>query len=144
MSEKPQKERDAKLVRVTVAREVRVRGRLTEPEFKPTSTRSVNEIRENLGEARTNSRTALTPTNPALHGRPRQPRRLGSARPKSGSHGGIFVERLYPLRYVRSENANRIQTYVAVSGVFEPNMTRTISAPHDKSLREAQRARKVA
>jgi hypothetical protein len=63
---------------------------------------------------------------------------------QSGCRGGIFVERLHALRYVRSENANRTQIYVAVRGVFELNMTQAISIPHDKSLLEAQRARKVA
>jgi hypothetical protein len=38
---------------------------------------------------------------------------------QNGSRGGIFVERLDALRYVRSENANRTQIYVAVHGVFE-------------------------
>jgi hypothetical protein len=66
------------------------------------------------------------------------------AQDQSGARGGLFVERLDALRYVRSENANRTQAYVAVSGGFELNMTRAISVPHDKSLVEAPRDRKVA
>lgn len=63
---------------------------------------------------------------------------------QSGTRGGLFVDRLNALRYVRSENASRTQAYVAVSGVFELNMRGAINVTHDKSFLEAQRDRKVA
>lgn len=43
---------------------------------------------------------------------------------QSGDRGGLFAGRLDALRYVRSENANRTQAYVAVSGIFELDMAR--------------------
>lgn len=43
---------------------------------------------------------------------------------QSGTRGGLFADRLEALRYVRSENANRTQAYVAVSGVLELDMAR--------------------
>jgi hypothetical protein len=46
----------------------------------------------------------------------------------SGARGGLFVDRLDALRYVRSENANRTQVYVAVSGTFELEMTHVADA----------------
>ena len=45
---------------------------------------------------------------------------------QSGARGGLFVDRLDALRFVRSENANRTQSYVAVRGVFELDMTRGV------------------
>ena len=63
---------------------------------------------------------------------------------QSATRGGLFVDRLNALRYVRSENANRTQAYVAVSGVFELNMRRAINVTPDKSFLEVRRDRKVA
>jgi hypothetical protein len=45
-----------------------------------------------------------------------------------GIRGGLFVSRDAALRFVRSENGNRSQVYVAVSGAFELDMTRATSA----------------
>lgn len=42
---------------------------------------------------------------------------------QSGTRGGLFVERLDALCYVRSQIANRSALYIAVSGVFELDMT---------------------
>lgn len=47
------------------------------------------------------------------------------------------------LRYVRSENANRMNIYVAVGGIFELDMTHA-GIPDQKSSSELQSARKVA
>ena len=60
------------------------------------------------------------------------------------TRGGLFVDRLDALRFVRSENANRSRTYIAVSGVFELDMARTTSALQRQSALDAQRDRKVA
>jgi hypothetical protein len=46
-----------------------------------------------------------------------------------GIRGGLFISRDAALRFVRSENGNRSQVYVAVSGAFELDMTRATSAP---------------
>lgn len=37
---------------------------------------------------------------------------------QSRTRGGLFGDRIDALRFVRSENANRTQAYVAVSGVL--------------------------
>lgn len=63
---------------------------------------------------------------------------------QSGTRGGLFVERLDALRYVRAENANRTQAYVAVGGVFELDMTHGIHVSRQKPLFEVERGRKVA
>lgn len=67
-------------------------------------------------------------------------------RDQSGSRGGLFVDRLDALRYVRSENGNRTQVYVAVSGTFELEMTLApdTGALQQKSYSETQSARKTA
>ena len=48
------------------------------------------------------------------------------------TRGGLFVDRLDALRYVRAENANRTQAYLAVRGVFELDMTRASCAARPK------------
>jgi hypothetical protein len=60
------------------------------------------------------------------------------------TRGGLFVDRIAALRFVRSENANRTQTYIAVSGVFELDMARTTRALQRQPVLDAQRNRKVA
>jgi hypothetical protein len=60
------------------------------------------------------------------------------------TRGGLFVDRIDALRFVRSENANQTQTYIAVSGVFELDMARTTSALQRQPVLDAQRNRKVA
>jgi hypothetical protein len=47
---------------------------------------------------------------------------------QSRTRGGLFVDRIGALRFVRSENANRTQAYIAVSEVFELNIARATSA----------------
>ena len=47
---------------------------------------------------------------------------------QSRTRGGLFVDRIDALRFVRSENANRTQAYIAVSEVFEFNIARATSA----------------
>ena len=46
---------------------------------------------------------------------------------QSRTRGGLFGDRIDALRFVRSEYANRTQTYIAVSGIFELDMARTRS-----------------
>jgi len=58
---------------------------------------------------------------------------------QSGTRGGLFVDRLDALRFVRAENANRTQAYVVVSGVFELDMVRAMSAPQRQQGLDAQR-----
>ncbi len=60
---------------------------------------------------------------------------------QSGTRGGLFVDRLDALRYVRAENANRTQAYVAVSGVFELDMSRGIRIPRQQPLAEVRRSK---
>jgi hypothetical protein len=61
------------------------------------------------------------------------------------TRGGLFVDRLDALRFVRAENANRTQAYVAVSGVFELDMARPApSALQRQPVPDTQRDRKVA
>jgi hypothetical protein len=43
---------------------------------------------------------------------------------QSRTRGGLFVDRIDALRFVRAENANRTQAYIAVSGVFELDIVR--------------------
>jgi len=62
---------------------------------------------------------------------------------QSGTRGGLFVDRLDALRYVRSENANCMNVYVAVGGIFELDMTRA-GTSGQKSSSELHSARKVA
>jgi hypothetical protein len=41
----------------------------------------------------------------------------------SKRRGGLFVDREQAIRYIRSENGNRSHAFVAISGVFELDMT---------------------
>jgi hypothetical protein len=56
------------------------------------------------------------------------------AQNQSRSRGGLFGDRIDALRFVRSENANRTQAYIAVSGIFELDMTRTRARFSDNLL----------
>jgi hypothetical protein len=49
------------------------------------------------------------------------------AQNQSRTRGGVFADRIDALRFVRSENANRTQAYIAVSGIFELDMARAMS-----------------
>jgi hypothetical protein len=69
-----------------------------------------------------------------------------------GIRGGLFVSRDAALRFVRSENGNRSQVYVAVSGALELDMTRatsttmgsSVSAPRWQPVPDVKAERKVA
>jgi hypothetical protein len=63
---------------------------------------------------------------------------------QSRTRGGLFVERIDALRFVRSENGNRTQAYIAVSGVFELNKARATSALQRQPVLDTQRDRMVA
>jgi hypothetical protein len=63
---------------------------------------------------------------------------------QSRTRGGLFGDRIDALRFVRSENANRTQAYVAVSGVFELDMARTTSALQRQPVLNTQRDHMVA
>ncbi len=67
-------------------------------------------------------------------------------RDQSGTRGGLFVDRLNALCYVRSENANCDQVYVAVSGTFELEMRPALDVGDSQqgSPFEMQSAREVA
>ena len=66
-------------------------------------------------------------------------------REQSGIRGGLFVDCAGALRYVRSENANRSQAVVMVTGVFELDMTeRRKAAPPPQFRIDSQRERRVA
>jgi len=60
------------------------------------------------------------------------------------SRGGLFVARIDALRFVRSENANRTQAYIAVSGLFELDMARKTRVLQRQPVLDAQRDRRVA
>ena len=53
---------------------------------------------------------------------------------QSGMRGGLFVDRAEALRFVRSENGNRPQPFVAVSGVLELDMNRATSSTGSQRL----------
>jgi hypothetical protein len=64
---------------------------------------------------------------------------------ESRTRGGLFVDRIDALRFVRAENANRTQAYIAVSGVFELDMARrATSVVQRPPALGTQRDRKVA
>jgi len=63
---------------------------------------------------------------------------------QSRTRGGLFVDRIDALRFVRSENANRTQAYVAVSGIFELDMARATSALQRQPVLDTHRERMVA
>ena len=47
---------------------------------------------------------------------------------QNGVRGGLFVDRDAALRYVRSENGDRAQAIIMVSGIFELDMPRKPTA----------------
>jgi hypothetical protein len=59
------------------------------------------------------------------------------------TRGGLFVDRADALRFVRAENANRTQAYIAVSGVFELDMARRAASARQR-IPDTHRDRKVA
>jgi hypothetical protein len=63
---------------------------------------------------------------------------------QSRTRGGLFVDRIDALRFVRSENANRTQAYIAVSGVFELDIARATSALQRQPVLNMQQDRRVA
>jgi len=62
---------------------------------------------------------------------------------QSGLRGGLFVDRAEALRFVRLENGNRPQAFVAVSGILELDVSRgtaaTDSHPPDAEARHQRR-----
>jgi hypothetical protein len=65
------------------------------------------------------------------------------AQDQSGIHGGLFVNRAEALRYVRSENGNRPQAVVMVSGALELDMNRRPSTAA-RAANDTPRQRRVA
>jgi hypothetical protein len=49
--------------------------------------------------------------------------------------GGLFVDRAEALRYALFENGNRPQAVVMVPGVFELDLTGTVSVGHQPAVR---------
>jgi hypothetical protein len=62
-------------------------------------------------------------------------------RDQGGMRGGIFIDQLGALRYVRSENANRTQAYIAINGVLELDMSRTADALAGQQLHSSKMRR---
>ena len=60
------------------------------------------------------------------------------------TRGGLFGDRTDALRFVRSENANGTQAYIAVSGIFELDMARATSEVQRQPVLNAQRNRRLA
>jgi len=56
------------------------------------------------------------------------------ARDQSGTRGGLFVDRTQALRYVRSENEDRMQIVVIAAGPVELDMTGNRAAPPQQQL----------
>jgi len=63
---------------------------------------------------------------------------------QSRTRGGLFGDRIDALRFVRSENTNRTQAYIAVSGVFELDIARATSALRRQPVLNTQRDRRIA
>jgi hypothetical protein len=63
---------------------------------------------------------------------------------QNGTRGGLFVDRIDALRFVRSENANRTQAYIAIRGILELDMARATSALQQQAVLDTQRDRMVA
>lgn len=60
---------------------------------------------------------------------------------KNGTRGGLFVDRIQALRYIKSENGNRPQAFVTVAGVLELGITRSqVAAPQQQFGMGAQPA----
>jgi hypothetical protein len=53
---------------------------------------------------------------------------------KNGTRGGLFVDRAQALRYIRSENGDRPQAFVTVTGIFELNISQPPSAAPQRQL----------
>ncbi len=62
---------------------------------------------------------------------------------QTGLRGGLFVNRDAALRYVRTENGDRPQAVVLISGVFDLDMTGFSGLPQRLSW-TAKQARRVA
>ncbi|HML08776.1 MAG TPA: hypothetical protein VK430_11705 [Xanthobacteraceae bacterium] len=63
----------------------------------------------------------------------------------SGVRGGLFVNRDAALRFVRSENGDRPQAVIMVSGILELDMTRKPAAtPRRHLIIDSERPRRVA
>ena len=64
---------------------------------------------------------------------------------QKGIRGGLFVDRDAALRFVRSENGDRPQGVVMVSGVLELEMSRNPGALPQRELGvDSQRQRRIA
>ncbi len=61
----------------------------------------------------------------------------------SGQRGGLFVDRAQAIRYIRFENGDRPQAYVAISGAFELDMNRNSGTAAPRLIEETP-ARRVA
>lgn len=59
-----------------------------------------------------------------------------------GARGGLFVDRLSALRYVRSEGGDRRQLAVMVSGVFDLDVSKAPEGPATRPLPAAQTAQR--
>jgi len=55
----------------------------------------------------------------------------------------FFGDRIDALRFVRSENANLTQAYIAVSGIFELDMAKATSKVQRQPVLNAQRNGRV-
>ncbi len=67
------------------------------------------------------------------------------ARDQNGTRGGLFLSRAEALRYVRFENGDRPQAFVAVNGTFELDMTKAQGAAPQRQLNaDTQRQLRVA
>jgi hypothetical protein len=63
---------------------------------------------------------------------------------QSGKRGGLFIDRAEALRYVRSENGNRPQAVVMITGVLELDISCKPNAPQQQLGVEGLDDRRVA
>jgi hypothetical protein len=65
---------------------------------------------------------------------------------KGGTRGGLFADRTQALRYIRSENGNRTQAFVAVTGVLELIMAQpaAMASSPQRQLSGSERERRIA
>jgi len=67
------------------------------------------------------------------------------AQEQSGARGGLFVDRVRALRFVKSENGNRPHAVVWVSGVLELDTTSApVIASEQRLVDNVGRERRVA
>jgi len=56
-----------------------------------------------------------------------------------GVCGGLFVDRKHALRFAMLENGSRPQAVVMVPGIFELDISRGVTSPHDNANMPHQR-----